>query len=59
MTWAVASFNFTAEDVSEVNLREGQRVEILDMSDPDWWKGRVAGGGGTGGLFPSNHVQLC
>ncbi|OAL44134.1 hypothetical protein IQ07DRAFT_522764 [Pyrenochaeta sp. DS3sAY3a] len=44
-----------AED-NEVELREGEYVEDIDMVDEDWWMGTNSQG--ERGLFPANYVEL-
>lgn len=44
-----------AED-NEVELREGEYVDDIDMVDEDWWMGTNSQG--ERGLFPANYVEL-
>ncbi|XP_053221210.1 GRB2-related adapter protein [Podarcis raffonei] len=48
-----AQFNFTAKSPSQLSFCRGDVLEILDCSDPNWWKGRI---GVKTGLFPRNYV---
>ncbi|KAM8962279.1 GRB2-related adapter protein isoform 2-T2 [Pelodytes ibericus] len=49
-----AQFDFIPGKTTELTLKRGDIVEILDSSDPNWWKGRSSG---RIGLFPSNYVN--
>jgi hypothetical protein len=44
-----------AED-NEVDLKEGEYVNEIEMVDKDWWLGLNARG--EKGLFPSNYVEI-
>ncbi|XP_064419242.1 GRB2-related adapter protein 2b isoform X1 [Latimeria chalumnae] len=49
-----ALYQFVAEEGDELGFRCGDIIEVLDSSDPSWWKGRFRG---QVGLFPVNYVQ--
>jgi len=52
----VATFDFNAEQAGDLGLTSGERLVVLDSSDPSgWWTGRNAHG--QEGAFPSNFVQ--
>ncbi|KAG2464315.1 GRB2B protein, partial [Polypterus senegalus] len=48
-----ALYDFSAEEVDELGFQHGDVIEVLDRSDPSWWKGRLRG---QVGLFPSNYI---
>ncbi|XP_064862739.1 growth factor receptor-bound protein 2-like isoform X2 [Oncorhynchus nerka] len=48
-----AVYDFTAEEGDELGFRAGDVIDILDRSDPSWWKGRLRG---KSGLFPANYT---
>ncbi|XP_034987185.2 GRB2-related adapter protein [Zootoca vivipara] len=48
-----AQFNFSATSPSQLSFCRGDVLEILDCSDPNWWRGRI---GVKTGLFPKNYV---
>lgn len=47
-------YDFSAEEKDELNFSSGDIIEVLDQSDPSWWKGRLRG---RVGLFPSNYTN--
>ncbi|XP_072298253.1 GRB2-related adapter protein 2a [Eucyclogobius newberryi] len=49
-----ALYDFTAEEDDELEFRAGDVIEVLDRSDPSWWKGRLRG---KSGLFPANYTE--
>ena len=51
---ASALYNYDAQEPSELTLREGDTVRILQKSG-EWWFGSVDG---REGYFPSNYVEL-
>ena len=55
----VALFDFEAQEDGEVSFKRGNRIKVLEKTDPNWWKGQVASGvlAGNVGLFPSNYVK--
>ncbi|XP_062999148.1 GRB2-related adapter protein isoform X2 [Elgaria multicarinata webbii] len=48
-----AQFNFKAENPSQLSFCRGDVLEILDCSDPSWWRGKI---GLKTGVFPRNYV---
>lgn len=50
-----ALFDHTADDVDELDFLANDMVEVLEMPDGGWWKGRC---GGKEGLFPVNYVEV-
>ncbi|XP_041830964.1 GRB2-related adapter protein 2a [Melanotaenia boesemani] len=51
-----ALYNFNAEEEDELAFSAGDIIEVIDRSDPSWWKGRLQG---RSGLFPANYtIQL-
>lgn len=50
-----ALYDFTAEEGDELEFNAGDIIEVLDRSDPAWWKGKLRG---KSGLFPSNYTEL-
>lgn len=43
-----------AEEEDELNFFAGDTVEVLEMADGGWWRGRCRG---KEGLFPVNYVR--
>ncbi|XP_052050397.1 GRB2-related adapter protein isoform X1 [Apodemus sylvaticus] len=52
--FAQAQFDFSAQDASQLSLRRGDIVEVVEREDPHWWRGRA---GGRLGFFPRSYVQ--
>ncbi|CAK6968866.1 GRB2-related adapter protein 2a [Scomber scombrus] len=51
-----ALYDFVAEEDDELGFSAGDIIDVMDRSDPSWWKGRLRG---RSGLFPANYtIQL-
>lgn len=50
-----AMYEYQQRDPTDLPLRKGQRIEVLEKLNNDWWRGRDMGNG-TEGIFPSNYV---
>ncbi|KAM9493729.1 SH3 and cysteine-rich domain-containing protein 2-like isoform 2-T2 [Clarias gariepinus] len=50
----VALFKFLPQEQNDLELRPGDRVQVTDDSNEEWWKGKS---GDRVGFFPSNFVQ--
>ncbi|WKY06029.1 hypothetical protein Q1695_006322 [Nippostrongylus brasiliensis] len=53
--WYIAMFDFEAVEPTDLSLKVGDRIMVLERND-DWWKGRCRG---REGIFPANYVQKC
>lgn len=51
----IAIYDYTAANQDELSFSKGQLINVLDKSNPDWWRGEV---NGVTGLFPFNYVQM-
>lgn len=51
----IALHNYQAHDVNDVSFRKGDRMEIIDDSDGDWWTVLHLTSGDKG-LIPGNFV---
>ncbi|CAE6480816.1 unnamed protein product [Rhizoctonia solani] len=49
---AEAKWSYNSDDPADLTLKEGDLIEIMEETSPDWWKGRL---NGREGLFPSNR----
>ncbi|KAH7039713.1 uncharacterized protein B0I36DRAFT_233945 [Microdochium trichocladiopsis] len=53
---ALIQYDYEKAEDNELELREGEYVENIEMVDEDWWMGTNSRG--ESGLFPSNYVEL-
>ena len=51
---AKALYDYRPQDLDELELKEGDMIEILKEHEGGWWHGRSKG---KAGLFPSNYVE--
>ncbi|XP_056872621.1 intersectin-2a isoform X3 [Takifugu flavidus] len=51
----IAMYDYTAANQDELSFSKGQLINILDKTNPDWWKGEV---NGVTGLLPTNYVKM-
>ncbi|XP_076450774.1 dynamin-binding protein-like isoform X2 [Babylonia areolata] len=54
--FALVLHDFLGEIQGDLNVKEGDTIEVLRMIDFDWLEARKDGG--TVGLVPQNHVQV-
>lgn len=52
----VAAYEFTPEEEGELYFKRGDKIQVLDKEDENWWKGRNLTSNQEG-LFPSTYVQ--
>lgn len=52
---ARALFTFEAKHNDELGFSEGDVISLLNMDDPNWWKGELRG---KEGLIPVKYVEL-
>ena len=52
---ARVTFGYKASEEDELDLVEGEIVEILDQEEEGWWHGIYKG---KKGMFPSNFVEM-
>lgn len=48
-----ALYSFLAEEADELEFSAGDIIQVLECSDPTWWKGQLRG---RTGLFPSSYA---
>ncbi|KAM9840274.1 intersectin-2-like [Aulostomus maculatus] len=51
----IAMYDYTAANRDELSFSKGQLINVLDKTNPDWWKGEV---NGVTGLLPTNYVKM-
>ncbi|XP_060908263.1 intersectin-2a isoform X1 [Labrus mixtus] len=51
----IAMYDYTAANQDELNFSKGQLINILDKTNPDWWKAEA---NGVTGLLPTNYVKM-
>jgi len=54
----VVLYNFQAQRQNDLDLEAGRTVQILDTSDPDWWRGRCPLTGSVGYILQSYLSRL-
>lgn len=50
----VSIYDYTAANEDELSFSQNQIINVLDKSNPDWWKGEL---NGVTGLIPTNYVK--
>ncbi|XP_037332962.2 SH3 and cysteine-rich domain-containing protein 2-like isoform X2 [Pungitius pungitius] len=50
----VALYKFLPQELNDLELQPGDRVQVTDDSNEEWWKGKS---GDKVGFFPANFVQ--
>ncbi|KAF9651801.1 hypothetical protein BDM02DRAFT_562703 [Thelephora ganbajun] len=53
--WAEVLYDFTGDQSGDLNIKESQRVLIVDRSDGDWWTVEL---NGKRGLVPASYVKV-
>jgi hypothetical protein len=53
---AEAKWSFNGIEAGDISFAAGDIIEVLEKIKDDWWKGRIRGGNGEIGLFPSSYV---
>ncbi|XP_058469345.1 intersectin-2a isoform X3 [Solea solea] len=51
----IAMYGYTAATRDELSFTKGQLINVLDKTNPDWWKGEA---NGVTGLLPTNYVKM-
>lgn len=49
-----AIYEYKPQQAEDLELRVGDKIQVLEHTSPDWWKGSV---GSRSGMFPSNYVK--
>ncbi|KAJ5951458.1 uncharacterized protein N7479_009871 [Penicillium vulpinum] len=53
---ALVQYDYEKAEDNEIELREGEYVDDIEMVDQDWWVGSNTRG--ERGLFPANYVEI-
>ncbi|KAJ3101242.1 hypothetical protein HDU96_010078, partial [Phlyctochytrium bullatum] len=51
-------YDFDAEGPGELSIRSGDIINVTVEIDDGWWEGELADAPGSGGMFPSNYVEV-
>ncbi|KAM4529304.1 intersectin-2a isoform 2-T2 [Fundulus diaphanus] len=51
----IAMYDYAAANQDELSFSKGQLINILDKTNPGWWKGET---NGVTGLLPTNYVKM-
>uniref|UniRef100_A0A1A8FG31 Intersectin 2a n=2 Tax=Nothobranchius korthausae TaxID=1143690 RepID=A0A1A8FG31_9TELE len=51
----IAMYDYAAANQDELSFCKGQLINVLDKTNPDWWKGEA---NGVTGLLPTNYVKM-
>ncbi|CUS07908.1 unnamed protein product [Tuber aestivum] len=57
LSLANAEWAFVGCEKGDLAFKAGDTIEVLEKIKDDWWRGRIAGGNGEIGLFPSSYVK--
>ncbi|KAJ2483415.1 cytoskeletal protein binding protein [Coemansia sp. RSA 2131] len=55
---AVVLYDFASDDSEELTVNEGDRVLVLDNTDPEWWQVQLEPPHGRAGLVPAAYVEI-
>jgi hypothetical protein len=55
---ATVTFEYEAEDETNITITLGDVVVVSDKSDADWWEGHVEGKPEKVGFFPASFVEM-
>ena len=58
MDRAKVTFEYEAEDETNITIAVGDVVVVSDKSDADWWEGHVEGKPDKVGFFPASFVEM-
>lgn len=49
-----AIYDYRPQQQEDLELRVGDKVQVLEHTSPDWWRGSI---GSRTGMFPSNYIK--
>ncbi|KAH7105292.1 hypothetical protein BKA62DRAFT_766670 [Auriculariales sp. MPI-PUGE-AT-0066] len=53
--WAEVLYDYKSGEPTDLVIREGQNLLVIEKASEDWWKGQL---NGKEGLFPSSYVRI-
>lgn len=57
--YAVALYDFQAENAGELGFKEGQTLKLFEQIDENWFEGALDDPNGEqAGIFPTNYVRV-
>ncbi len=48
-------YSYTATQAGDLSITEGDKLLVIDQSEPNWWKAKDSAG--NVGFIPSNYVR--
>lgn len=55
LEYAEALYPYKPQQPEDLELRAGDKIQVLEHTSKDWWKGSI---GSRSGMFPSNYVKV-
>jgi len=52
-----AKFDFEGQELEDLSFQADNLIEVFEIIDPDWMRGRVHDGGDHTGVFPTSYVE--
>ncbi|QRW00184.1 SH3 domain-containing protein [Ceratobasidium sp. AG-Ba] len=52
---AEALYDYTSDDPGDINVRQGDKLIIVERTSDDWWTGEI---NGQRGLLPASYVRI-
>lgn len=52
----LALYDFAAEEEGELSFKKGDKIEVINKADRNWWTGKLVATGAMG-QFPSTYTK--